>query len=200
MRSIVLGAAALLLAGCGGEEYPVPAGQAYTTLAGVGTPTGLYPMPVGLEEVGVRFESLPSQNAVQWHFSHDGDDLAQIIAKVEPSGDSASNISLQYVEGSAPDENWRNGQVRRLIKNEVKKLVVEAVDSKMENRAFDMALRANVSATTAAASVGAMMKDVDASLNAEIERREASERESETRAATNPHNATKPSMDLSKYN
>lgn len=200
MRSIVLGAAALLLAGCGGEEYPVPADQAYATLAAVGTPTGLDPMPLGLEEVGVRFETLPSKNAVQWHFSHDGDDLARITAKVEPNGDKASNVSLEFVQGSAPDENWRNGEVRRLIKNEVKKLVVEAVDSKMENRPFNMALRANVSAATAAASVDAIMKEVDSSLNAEIERRAERERENEARDATNPHNATKPSMDLSKYN
>ena len=200
MRMIALGAAALLLAGCGGEEYPVPASQAYSTLAGVGTPTGLYPMPVGLEDVAVWFESLPSQNAVQWHFSHEGDDLARIIAKVEPNGDNASNVSLQYVEGSAPDDNWRNGKVRRLIRNEVQKLVVEAVDSKMENRSFDMALRANVSAATAAASVGSMMKDVSKSMDEEVERRAQRERESETRAATNPGNATKPSMDLTKYN
>ncbi len=200
MRLWMLGAAALLLSGCGGEEYPVPASQAYATLAGVGTPTGLYPMPVGLEEVGVRFETLPSQNAVQWHFTHDGDDLAQVIANVEPNGDNASIVSLHYVEGSAPDENWRNGQVRNLIKHHVQKLVVEAVDSKMENRSFDMALRADVSATTATASVGAVMNDASKAMDAEIERRAERDRESEARSATNPHNATKPSMDLSKYN
>jgi hypothetical protein len=200
MRLMILGAAALLLAGCGGEEYPVPAAEAYAKLAGVGTPEGLYPMPVGLEEVSVSFESLPSQNAVQWRFGHDGDDLAQIIAKVEPNGDKASIVSLQYVEGSAPDENWRNGKVRRLLRNEVQRLVVEAVDSKMENRAFDAALRADVSAKTAAASMGAIINDVSKSMDEEVARREQRDREDEARVATNPNNATKPSMDLSKYN
>jgi hypothetical protein len=37
-------------------------------------------------------------------------------------------------------------------------------------------------------------------MDAEIERRAERDRESEARSATNPHNATKPSMDLSKYN
>ena len=200
MRLTILGAAALLLAGCGGEEYPVPASQAYATLAGVGTSTGLDPMPVGLEEVSVSFESLPSQNAAQWRFSHDGDDLARIIAKVEPNGDNASIVSLQYDEGSAPDENWRNGKVRRLLRNEVQRLVVEAVDSKMESREFDSALRADVSAKTAAASMGAVINDVSKSMDEEVERRAQRDREDDARVAANPNNATKPSMDLSKFN
>ena len=200
MRSIILGAAALLLAGCGGEEYPVPASQAYATLAGVGTSTALDPMPVGLEEVSVSFESLPSQNAVQWRFSHDGDDLAQMIAKVAPNGGQASIVSLQYVEGSAPDENWRNGKVRRLLRNEVQRLVVEAVDSKMENRPFDAALRADVSAKTAAASMGAIINDVSKSMDEEVERRAQRDREDEARFAANPDSATQPSMDLTNYN
>lgn len=199
MRLIVLGAAALLLAGCGGEEYPMPASQAYATLSGVGT-TGLSPMPVGLEDVAVSFESLPSQNAVQWNYSHEGDDLAKFIAKVEPNGDNASIVSLHYVEGSAPDGNWRNKQVRRLLRNEVQRLIIEAVDSKMESRSFDMALRADVSAKTAAASMGAIIGDVSKSMDEEVERRAQRDREDEARAAANPHNATKPSMDLSKYN
>ena len=199
MRLIVLGVAALLLGGCGGEEYPVPASQAYATLSGVGS-ASLSPMPVGLEEVAVSFESLPSQNAVQWSFSHAGDDLAKMVAKVEPNGEAASIVSLAYVEGSAPDENWRNKQVRRLLRNEVQRLVVEAVDSKMESRSFNTALRAEVSANTAAASMGAIIGDVSKSMDAEVERRAQRDREDEARVATNPNNATKPTMDLSKFN
>jgi hypothetical protein len=200
MRLILLGAAALLLAGCGGEEYPVPASQAFATLSSVGTPEGLYPLPVGVEEVSVNFESDPSDNSVRWKFSHAGDDLATMTARVKPSGDNSSNVSLEYAEGTAPDENWHNGKIRRLLKNQVQQLVIEAVDSKFDGRPFSSALRNSVSAATATATVGKMMDDVDASLDAEIARRDADDREEETRAATNPANATKPMMDLSKYN
>jgi hypothetical protein len=168
-------------------------------LSGVGT-ANLSPMPVGLEDVAVNFESLPSQNAVQWNYSHDGDDLAKFIAKVEPSGDSASIISLEYVEGSAPDGKWRNKQVRRLLRNEVQRLVIEAVDSKMESRSFDTALRADVSAKTAAASMGAIIGDVSKSMDAEVERRAQRDREDQARAEAYANTAAKPSMDLSKYN
>ena len=57
MRLLFVGAAALLMAGCGGEKYPVAAGEAYTTLTGMGTPSAIYPLPGGLNELAVRFEA-----------------------------------------------------------------------------------------------------------------------------------------------
>ena len=200
MRLMILGAAALLLGGCGGETYPVPASQAYATLAGVGTPEGLYPLPGGLYDVAVRFESLPTENSVQWLFSHEGDDLARIVAKVEPSGDSASNVSVEYVKGSAPDSKWRNGEVRKLLQTAVQQLVVEAVDSKLDNRPFDMALRANINATTTAMSAGSMMKDASSAMDKAMEEQEQRDRERQAEADANPHAKTQPTMDLSNYN
>lgn len=200
MRFILLGASALLLAGCGGEEYPVPASEAFATLSSVGTPAGLYPLPVGVHEVAVNFESIPADNSVKWKFSHDGDDLATMVAHVEPNGEKSSKVTLSYADGTAPDENWHNGQVRALLRRQVQQLVVEAVDSKFDRRPFDADLRASVSAATATASVGAMMKDVSAGFDAELERRADREREDKNRSATNPYNATKPATDLAKFN
>lgn len=207
MRLFLLGAAALLLSGCGGEEYPVPAGEAFTTLSSVGTPPELYPLPGGLYEVGVRFESVPADNAVTWHFTHDGDDLAKIVAKVEPNGDQASTVSLEYVKGTAPDEKWRNGQTRKLLQTAVQQLVAESIDSKLEKRPFDKQLRNNVVATTTAASVGGMMQDASASMDKHIAEEKQSKKEAQARAEANPYARTRPSMDptkpttdLSKFN
>lgn len=200
MSFVLCGASALLLAGCGGgEEYPVPATEAFTTLSSVGTPAGLYPLPVGVHEVAVSFEPMPAEHSVKWHFTHAGDDLASIIARVEPSGDKSSKVSIDYVEGIAPETNWHNGQVRKLLRKEIQKLVVEAVDLKFEGRPFDDDLRNKVTVATASASVGAMFNDVDASLDAEIERREQDERDREDRAAMIPNNS-KPTTDLSNFN
>ena len=58
-----------------------------------------------------------------------------------PDGDKASTVTVQYVAGTAPDENWRNSDARRLIENQVQRLVVEAVHSKFENRPFDDELK-----------------------------------------------------------
>ena len=200
MRFILLGASALLLAGCGGEDYPVPAAEALDTLMSLGTPAGLYPLPVGIEEVAVDFQQVPEHNAVKWKFSHQGDDLATIFAQVKPKGDAASNVTVSYVEGTAPDDKWRNGNVRGLLKRQVQQLVVEAVDAKFERRPFDKALRARVSAETAAASVGAMFKEVDASMDAWVAQEKQEKRESAARAAMHQNSAAKPMTDLSKYN
>ena len=201
MRFFLLGASALLLAGCGGEEYPVPAAEALATLESIGMPKGLYPLPIGLEEVSVDFASAPEHNSVKWTFSHGADDLATIFATVEPNGEASSNVRVSYVEGSAPDGNWRNGKVRGLLDRQVQRLVVEAVDAKFERRPFDTALRNKVDAETAAASMGALMNDVIASRDKHIASMEEAEREVDSRrAASDPSDATKPMTDLSEYN
>src|SRR5688572_9413780 len=102
MRFILLGATALLLAGCGGETYPVPATEAFDTLASVGTPKGLYPLSIGIEDVNVDFSTVPDQNFVKWSFSHDGDDLATIFAQVKPDGETSSTVTVSYTDGTAP--------------------------------------------------------------------------------------------------
>ena len=198
MRLFLLGAAALLLSGCGGEEYPVAAGEAFTILTSVGTPPELYPLPGGLYEVGVRFESVPADNAVTWHFSHDGDDLAKMVAKVEPNGDQASIVRLEYVKGTAPDEKWRNAQTRKLLQTGIQQLVAEAIDSKLEKRPFDKQLRNTVVANTTAASVGGMMQDANASLDKAIAEEKQREKEAKARAEANPYMKTRPTMDPSK--
>lgn len=200
MRRLVVGIAALLLAGCGGEDYPIAPTQAYLALSEIGTPSVMDPMPAGLAPVSVHFEALPGDNSVQWLFTHDGDDLGRIVAKVTPNGDAASTVTIDYVEGSAPDENWRNGSARGWIKSGAYRLVAEAVDAKMEKRSFDMAVRQSVAAEVAAASAGAMMQDASSAMDKAVERQKQAVKESESRAASNPYAATKPTTDLSKYN
>jgi hypothetical protein len=200
MRFLLAGASALLLAGCGGEEYPVPAAQAFDTLASVGTPSALSPLPVGIEMVDVEFDAVPDHNAVKWKFTHEGDDLGTIVARVDPNGDAASKVTVYYADGTAPGEKWRNEKVRGLLERQVQRLVVEAVDAKFEKRPFDQQVRLSVTKETALASVGAMMKDMDASLEEEIARRDEIERESKSRAAIRSASSTKPMTDLSKFN
>lgn len=210
MRIILLAASALALASCGGENYPVSASQAFATLSSVGTPPELYPLPVGVDGVNVNFGSDPADNSVKWSFNHAGDDLATIIAHVEPNGDNSSTVMVDYVKGTAPDGNWHNGHVRNLLQRHVQQLVIEAVDARFEQRPFDARLRDSIAAVAASQSVGAMMKEVDASLDAEIERRKPRERESaarlkryrdeiRNRPATDPATAVKPMTDLSQY-
>ena len=201
MRTLMIGVAAMALAACSpSETYPVSASDAYSTLTGLGYPAGVYPLPAGLMNVALQFEAVPADNAVRWQFSNgDGATLATVTATVAEDGESESTVTFSYADGPAPDEG-RNGKMRQMIKSYVQPLIVEAVDARFENRSFDKALRSNADAMTATASVGDMMKDVDASLEEHIAKEKEREVEREARALANPHNATKPTTDLSKYN
>jgi hypothetical protein len=197
---MLLGASALLLAGCGGEEYPVPASEAIYTLSAVGTPAGLYPLPIGLEGIQVDFDTVLDQNFVKWRFSHDGEDLGTIFAQVEPNGETKSTVRVSYADGTAPDENWNNGKIRGLLERQVQQLVVEAVDAKFEKRPFDKEVKRRVNMETAQASIGTMFKEVDASMNKHIANEKEAKRVAESVRTINPDQFSKPTTDLSKFN
>jgi hypothetical protein len=219
MRIFSIAAAALLLAACGGEQYPVPAAQAYASLASLGTPPGLYPLPGPLDKIGVRFEAVPGANAVQWLFTHDGDDLGRIVATVAGSG-KGSAVTIDYADGNAPDGNWHNKEAREQIEAAVRGLVAEAVDARLENRQFNMALRDQAEATVTSAMIGGVMGDVATRMKDEMRKADEYENDpstierrrrlQETAASTRDNDrrlietrkaadATRPASDLSQY-
>lgn len=196
MRKWIVCVAALLVSACGGETYPVAPTEAFLTLSNIGNPPGTSILPGGLSPVNVSFESVPADNSVQWKFTHDGDDIGRIVATVTPDGDAASNIRVGYMDGSAPDDKWRNGQARGLIRDQVQRLFVEHVDATFEKREFNQGLKNDVVMQVSAASMGALMNDVSASLDAHIKK----EKEAKNQAANSSYASTKPTTDLSKYN
>lgn len=202
MRRMVIGTAALMLSACGGssEVYPVSAGDAYSSLSGIGTPTGMSPLPGGLQPVTVYFEAVPGDSMVQWKFNHEGDDLARIVAQVSPDGAKSSKVTVSYVVGDAPDKKWRNGAARGLIQREIQRLVVEAVDAKLEHRKLNEKLRKDVVTTVARSSIGSMMGDANKAMDDAVAEQEERKSQAESERAANPYNATKPSTDLSKFN
>lgn len=106
-------------------------------LTSLGASPGLSPLPIGLNDVGVSLETLPAENAVRLKFRHDGEDLGNYIVRAAADGDAASTVSYEFVEGTAPDENWRNGSAKKLIEREVPHLVIEAIDSRLKYRPSD---------------------------------------------------------------
>jgi hypothetical protein len=170
------------------------------SLSAIGTPTVLSPLPGALEPVTVGFDAQPADNKVEWKFYHEGDDLATIVATVTPNGDSKSTVELAYVEGTAPDDRWRNGQARRMIRSDVYRLVAEAVDSTLEGRPYDLAISQDVAASAMMKSTGALFDDVDKSLDDEIARREERDRQDQAESESSTYANTRPSKDLSKYN
>ena len=164
MRKYLIGIAALLLSACGAKTYPVAASEAYEGISSLGSDT-LEPLPGGLAPVDVSFESSPADNAVQWKFSHENDDIATIVAKIDPKGDNASDVTVYYAEGTAPSGNWRNSEARALIKGQIMRLVNDAVDARIMKRPIDKELQKEVAAQVTMSSIGSVMTDVSAEMD-----------------------------------
>ena len=203
-RSMILGGALLLLAGCGSEEYPMPAAQAVSTLASLGYSPALSTMPTALGNVQVSFESMPDGKSVQWSFKRGRDDLGRIVAMVEPSGEAASKVKVDYVEGSDRGGGTA-GRIRKQLQITLKPLFVEAVDSALDGRAFDQAVRAEVDANLTKGLGQSTFSGVDASLDAEVERRREREpngpsrRFDGSRQSSPSQSPTGPTSDLSRF-
>jgi hypothetical protein len=197
-------AAALFLASCGSEEYPMPAAQATSMLASLGYSPALSTMPAALGKVQVSFESLPDGKSVQWSFQRGRDDLGHIVATVEPSGETASRVKVDYVEG----EDHGGGTACRLrmqLKTNLKPLFAEAVDSTLDGRPFDEAVRTRVETALNDGLGPTMFSGVDASLDEEVERRRQREpggpsrRFDGSRKSSQSQSPTQPTTDLSRF-
>lgn len=164
MRKYLIGITALLLSACGAKTYPVAASEAYEGISSLGSDT-LEPLPGGLAPVDVSFESSPADNAVQWKFSHENDDIATIVARIDPKGDNASDVTVYYAEGTAPSGNWRNSEARALIKGQIMRLVNDAVDARIMKRPIDKELQKEVAAQVTMSSIGSVMTDVSAEMD-----------------------------------
>ena len=204
LRMTLLGTAALLLASCGSEEYPMPVAQAVSTLAGLGYSPALSTMPAALGKVQVSFESMPDGQSVQWSFKRGRDDLGRIVAMVEPSGEAASKVKVDYVEGS-DHGGGTAGRIRKQLQVNLKPLFVEAVDSTLDGRAFDQAVRAKVDTALNEGLGPTMFSGVDASLDAEVKRRREREpngpsrRFDGSRKSSPSQSPTAPTSDLSRF-
>lgn len=201
LRSLLLGATALLLVGCGGgEEYPVPAGQAASMLAGLSYSPAIAPMPVALQDVSVSFESLPGGNAVQWSFTKNGDDLGRIVATVEKSGKAASEVTVDYVEGTASDKG-DYGQIRDQLRGGVQQLLIEAIDSTLDGRQFDMALRDQVDSNITIAMMGSMMVSASDAMDKAAKKGSTGSRRTygPKPVSSDPSGKAAPTTDLSRF-
>lgn len=202
-RMTILGAAALLLVGCGKGEYSMPAAEATSMLASLGYSPALATMPAALGKVQVSFESLPDGQSVQWSFRRGRDDLGRIVATVEPIGDTASKVKVDYVEGT-DHGGGTAGRIRKQLQVNLRPLFVEAVDSTLDRRPFDQAVRAEVDANLTEGLGPTMFSGVDASLDAEVAKRDRRDSERSNRASSREvpslQSATQPTTDLSRFN
>ena len=202
MRKTMFGILALLLSACGAKNYPVAAEEAYASISTLGSDT-LEPLPGGLTPVDVSFESSPADNAVQWKFSHENDDIATIVAKIDPKGANSTDVTVYYAEGTAPSANWRNSEARALIKGQIIRLVNEAVDAKITKRPIDPELKTDVEMQVAMSSIGSIMQDASAEMDKAMKNMPKGPTEAEmaaeranSRAAAAAERVGKPTTDL----
>lgn len=205
IRMMILGASALLMAGCGGaEEYPMPAAQATSILASLGYSPTLSTMPAALGKMQVGFETMPDGQSVRWSFRRGRDDLGMIVATVMPNGENASTVKVDYVEGE-DHGGGSAGRIRMQLKTNLRPLFVEAVDSTLDGRPFDEAVRTKVETALNDGLGPTMFSGVDASLDAEVARRRDREPNGPSRRfdgsrKSSPQGAAQPTTDLSRFN
>lgn len=212
MLTVVL--AALIVAACDrdGEKYPLPATDATALLAGLADNPAVSPLPQPLNQVTTRFDAATDGRSVHWAFiGNEGQDLGRIVATVEPSGDRASTVALEYRPGTAPGGRWMTDQVRDQIEAHMPRLLTEAVDSALERRPFDMAIRDQVEEAIRAGLIGTMFQGIHSEMRKSIEeheakskvwdgeRKERKDRSMPPRDLPPPAHATKPTTDLSRF-
>ena len=204
LRMTFLCAAALLLTSCGSEEYPMPAAQATSMLSSLGYSPTLSTMPAALGSMQVGFETMPDGKSVQWSFRRGRDDLGHITATVEPKGDTASTVKVDYAEGE-DHGGGSAGRIRMQLKNNLKPLFVEAIDSTLDGRPFDEAVRSKVETALAEGLSPTMFSGVDASLDEEVARRREREpngpsrRFDGSRKSSPSQSPGQPTTDLSRF-
>ncbi|GAA3999083.1 hypothetical protein GCM10022211_06220 [Sphingomonas humi] len=186
-----------MLSACGGEKYEVPVTTAYQTLTSVGTPTALAPI-TGAMGVVSNFQATPDDSRVEWKFTKEGKDVGRIIAKATASGDAASKIQLWYEEGSAADEGAIS-KARPLVRDKLKRVLWEAVDSRMDNRPADAALVQQIQIEVTASYAGEMMKQANSGFDAAIAEHRKDQMDTAYRQQSSTAAATQPSMNLSGY-
>lgn len=200
IRMLLMTAAAVALAGCDrSEDYPLGVSETYGKVLSSAFSQGISPLPVGLAgaDVSVRFQSMPTDRTAYWLFSKKGRELGRVTVAV--SGDDAeSTVSLDYAEGPGAEEF---AKVARQVERHMPNLVAEAVDAGIEGRTPDEAMKKEADKATSLALVGAMMDDVQVSMDSAVARFDAQARErthaaNSRRAREATANATKPMMRL----
>lgn len=205
LRPLCVAVASLLLASCGGHErYAVPAAQASSQLAGLGTSPALSPMPAALSGVRVHFENLPDGNGVQWAFRNDdGEKLGSIVAKVEPDGESQSKVTVRYVEPGAPITSHTGKRYQTQLKDQIRQLLAEAVDSTLDGRPFDMEVRQQVELATLKEGFGGAIEEasrrMDQYSTPSPDERYSYDTGRQSSPPPQPSDASKPATDLSRF-
>lgn len=193
-------AVALSLSACteSSETYAVGVDDAWPKLTSAGMGAVPFAVPSGLlgADVRVAFEVIPTDRTAYWKFTRNGKELGRVNVAME--GDqTSSTVSYSYAQAELADEDMKAEQ---MIRQFSQSLIVEAVDAKFENRDRDQDMKNLADAQTAMTMSGQMMRDASKAMDEAVEKSKAREKESEARAAMNPHNATKPTTDLSKFN
>jgi hypothetical protein len=160
MRPLRIAAAALclLLAGCGsGKLYPKPFDYMHQTLVEVDD----LPPVFGSAAPDLSMDT-SDPNTVQWIVNVHGSEAMRFVAKLQPEGEKSTRMALDLV-GVRSGEN---GDVEKRLEDhpELKRLylvaMTEQIESKLEERPFDITRTYGALMAAAAANAGAIAGEV----------------------------------------
>ena len=193
-------AAALTLSACDTKEsYQVPVRDAWAKVSSNGYAAGAFGTPSGLlaQDVRASFESFPGDRTGYWKFTRKGKELGRVNFAVE-GDDASSTVSYSYAQGEIAEEDKK---VEQEIRKYSQRLLVEAIDSQIENRERNQKMKDMADAQTAMALMGDMMKEANASMDKAIAEMKAGEKQGfgELNARTAKYTSTTPTTNLTGY-
>ncbi|MEQ7873673.1 hypothetical protein ABDK56_06660 [Sphingomonas sp. ASV193] len=151
--------AAMMLGGCTQElNYQVPADDALATIESVAGSDAMEFPNMGYA-VDVAFENVAADRLAVWTYSYGGKELGKLMASVEPAGDAASKVKINFVDGKEALDD-RGTAIRRLLESDQLMLAKEAIAAKFENRAVDPALKKQLTMDLAALEMGKVLREM----------------------------------------
>ena len=162
---VAVAALCLFLAGCGdaGKVYPTTLAHMHEVLAEVDE----LPPVFGSRAPGLSMETADPQS-VAWIVTLDGSEVMRFVAKLEPEGERSTRMVLDLVgvttgpEGNVEQRLSDHPELRRLYLVAMR----EQIDSKFEERPFDVTRTYGALATATAANIGNISRQVDAAAEA----------------------------------
>jgi hypothetical protein len=172
IRACILAALTFCLGACGGggKVYPTTLNHMHEVLAEVDE----LPPVFGEAAPDVSVESSDPKQ-VRWIVTLDGSELMRFVAELEPAGDHATQMTLHLTgatTGSRGDVQARMQQHPE-IRNLYLVAMREEIESKLEERPFDITRTYGALSAATAANIGNISRQMDAVAEADRKRDEA---------------------------
>lgn len=189
----------------GGELYAMPQSDIYRQIQDLAPHPKIAAFQVQVPDARIDVVAEPALPGVRWHFTHGGDDIGNVVAKLSPASSGRTRVNVYFEPGVTDESKWKIKDVRKALKIVAVATMAEQIDATLEKREVDQSIIADAAVASIITNPQAIQReaisrmDEHAAWEAEDEKREA-ERKKEQAVREAYANAGKPTTDLSRFN